>query len=269
MGETLKPDVETVHFWSDGSAAQFKSKYCFELMASYNPAITITWSYFESHHGKGPVDGIGGSVKSTVYRNVKAGKKVINNAKESADYADCIINNINVIYVDEKLIKPPSISGDYDVPGTQKIYHVQRAVGRNSVLLRFYHNSIFLNSNSGENPFRVVTYARNIVPTTKPCQASAEEPPHVVLAVNDISEVQLNEFLSVIYDGKWWIGTAGNISPENQDVQLSFLHPHGPRTHFHWPDLDLCWIKVDDIIGSLMKMRLKSVEHEISVSLSM
>ena len=55
----------------------------------------------------------------------------------------------------------------------KKIHHVQRAVGRNSVLLRFYHNSIFLNSTSGENPFRVVTYARNNVPTTKPCQASA------------------------------------------------------------------------------------------------
>ena len=63
--------------------------------------------------------------------------------------------------------------------------------------------------------------------------------------------MQLNEFLSVIYDGKWLIGTAVNISPENQDVQLSFLHPHGPHTHFHWPDLDLCWIKVDDIIGRL------------------
>ena len=87
LGEVQKriPDVEAVHFWSDGSAAQFKSKYCFELMTSYNPAIAITWSYFESHHGKGPVDGIGGSVKSTVYRNVKAGKKVINNAKEFAD----------------------------------------------------------------------------------------------------------------------------------------------------------------------------------------
>ena len=97
---------------------QFKSKYCFELTTSYNPAIAITWSYFESHHGKGSVDGIGSSVKSTVYRNVKAGKKVINNAKEFADYTDCIINNINVIYVDEKLIKPPSIPRDYDVPGT-------------------------------------------------------------------------------------------------------------------------------------------------------
>ena len=35
--------------------------------------ILCKWeSYFESHHGKSPVDGIGGKIKSTIYSDVKA-----------------------------------------------------------------------------------------------------------------------------------------------------------------------------------------------------
>ena len=82
------PNLQTIHFWSDGCAAQFKSKYCFKLLMEYPADLEITWSYFESHHGKGPVDGIGGRLKNQVYKTVKAGHIVINGAEQFATHAN-------------------------------------------------------------------------------------------------------------------------------------------------------------------------------------
>ena len=64
-------DLQTVHFWSDGCAAQFKSRFCFYLLSMYPTDLRITWNFFESHHGKGPVDGVGGRIKTSVYSDVK------------------------------------------------------------------------------------------------------------------------------------------------------------------------------------------------------
>ena len=30
------------------------------------------------------------------------------------------------------------------------------------------------------------------------------------------------------YDGKWWVHHIRDISEENEDVQIQFIHPHGP-----------------------------------------
>ena len=45
------------------------------------------------------MDGIGGTLKNTVYREVKSGKAIINDAKEFAQYADKTICFI-LVYVE-------------------------------------------------------------------------------------------------------------------------------------------------------------------------
>lgn len=72
-----KTNFDTVHFWSDGCPAQFKSKHCFHQLTKMDPKLTVSWNYFESHNGKGAVDSLGGCVKNTVFWNVKANKVVI------------------------------------------------------------------------------------------------------------------------------------------------------------------------------------------------
>ena len=100
--------INAVHFWSDGCGGQFKSKFCFALLGRYPDELKITWSYFESHHGKGPVDEIGGLVKTAMYREVKACKVVFSNAKQFAEYANKHVQAITIIYVgkDEMPTRP-------------------------------------------------------------------------------------------------------------------------------------------------------------------
>ncbi|CAG4931257.1 unnamed protein product [Parnassius apollo] len=61
------PVVTTVHFFSDGSATQYKEKINFYLMANRffenYEFRKISWNFFESGHGKGAADGVGGTLK--------------------------------------------------------------------------------------------------------------------------------------------------------------------------------------------------------------
>ena len=62
-----------VILWRDGCAAQFRSCFAFKLIFTYRPEFLIDWDYNEAHHGKRPIDGIGGTIKIIVFRQVKSG----------------------------------------------------------------------------------------------------------------------------------------------------------------------------------------------------
>ena len=63
-------DIITVKFWSDDCASQFRSQFAFFMLSKSDHSINIEWNYFEANHGKGVVDGIGGTVKHAVYSHV-------------------------------------------------------------------------------------------------------------------------------------------------------------------------------------------------------
>ena len=46
--------------------------------------ITVNWNYFSAGHGKGPVDGVGASVKRSISTLVKSRRTVVNNALDFA-----------------------------------------------------------------------------------------------------------------------------------------------------------------------------------------
>ena len=133
---------DTVHFWSDGCAAQFKSRYCFNQLTKFDDSLKVHWHYFESHHGKGAVDGLGSCVKNTVFRKVKSKQVVINSAKQFAEYGNSVVSGINVIYIgDECMVSKIDESGSKPVPGTLLVRCVERIVQDGKYTLNFYKSS--------------------------------------------------------------------------------------------------------------------------------
>ena len=49
--------------WSDGCSTQFGFQFIFKLLSSVDSFLNITWCCNERHHGKEPIDGIGGTLK--------------------------------------------------------------------------------------------------------------------------------------------------------------------------------------------------------------
>ena len=68
--------------WSDGFSEKFRSQF-----PSTDSSLNITWCYNERHHNKGPMDGIGGTLKNWVYRGVMSGKCVIDIPKPFVEHA--------------------------------------------------------------------------------------------------------------------------------------------------------------------------------------
>ena len=79
---------------SDCCAAKFRSRYLFFLLSKFEALIKLSWLYNERYYGKGPMNGIGGTLKNAVYRDVKPGKAIINDTKEFAEYVDKTIKGI-------------------------------------------------------------------------------------------------------------------------------------------------------------------------------
>ena len=65
-----------IRYWSDGCSAQFQSQFAFQLTTLFPSRINVIRYYNERHHGKGPIDSIGGYIKNTVC-NIDGEKIVI------------------------------------------------------------------------------------------------------------------------------------------------------------------------------------------------
>ena len=85
-----------LHIWRDGCSAQFRSKYVFALTFLFPSNFKVTRYDNERHHGKGPMDGIGGCVKNVAYRAVMAGREVIETSEEFAKCADRLVKVVIV-----------------------------------------------------------------------------------------------------------------------------------------------------------------------------
>ena len=54
------------------------------------------------------------------------------------------------------------------------------------------------------------------------------------------------------YDSFWWIGFVKSVSEEHGDIEVQFLHPHGPRILFNYPSInDVCFVPLNNILCSV------------------
>ena len=95
--------IKRLHIFSDGAASQFKNRFSLSLLnwpsQIHMGLEMMDWSFFATAHGKGPVDGVGGTVKRAVWRRVLQGQTVVNSAAEVAQVAEKACPNVKVIYV--------------------------------------------------------------------------------------------------------------------------------------------------------------------------
>ena len=62
------------------------------------------------------------------------------------------------------------------------------------------------------------------------------------------SVIQVLDYVSCLYDKKWWVGIIINVDKE-KDVQVKFMHPSSPSRSFQWPHVDdICWVPNDYIL---------------------
>ena len=108
--ETQHGALHKVYFYSDGCTGQFKNKFILSLLATpeiFNKNKTLPIGiFFATAHGKGPIDGIGGTVKRAVWRRVLQQKVVAKDAEKFCVVAKETCPKINVL-----LLKAEEVAG--------------------------------------------------------------------------------------------------------------------------------------------------------------
>lgn len=124
------PWIQKILYFSDGSAAQFKNCVNFYYLANHEQyfGLKADWHYFATAHGKGAVDGVGGTIKRMLrlgqYKNI-----LISTAAQAFGYIqqkyDAKETSIQPIYLPASVINrikiPKSVK---TVKGTQKFHAV-------------------------------------------------------------------------------------------------------------------------------------------------
>lgn len=140
--------IKTLHIFSDGAASQFKNRYSLSFILSpeklHNKLTYMDWSFFATSHGKGPIDGIGGTVKRAVWRRIMQGSAVVTNAAEFASLAKEACPNIVILYLsaadmesDRNALQTRwNENQPRRIPNTQKMHYVRKA-GKRSVETSF------------------------------------------------------------------------------------------------------------------------------------
>ena len=86
--------------------------FVFCLLTEIQKDVDIVWHYFEAHHDKGSMDGIGGTIKNMVFKKVLSGSTVINTPKEFAEFTNTV-STISCLYLpNEDLLQEPDYVKD-------------------------------------------------------------------------------------------------------------------------------------------------------------
>ena len=94
-------EVKKLIVCSDRYASQFGSRFVFKLLSSYRPEVLLEWNFDEAHHGKGPMEGIGGTIRKVVVRQIKSRKVVINSPIVFCEAANKFVPSIKYLYQPE------------------------------------------------------------------------------------------------------------------------------------------------------------------------
>jgi hypothetical protein len=83
------PGINTIHYWTDSPSSQYRNRYIIHVIANHQQIFDVNacWNYFESEHGEGPCDGIGGTCERRASEAVKQGKATIQDAHEFYNWA--------------------------------------------------------------------------------------------------------------------------------------------------------------------------------------
>ena len=72
----------------------------------------------------------------------------------------------------------------------------------------------------------------------------------------------MGSYVSCLYEKEWYDCINEEVSVEENDVLVKFLHPVDPSVHLHWPAIDSkCRVPVNHVLQLLLIPTVKTSEH--------
>ena len=206
--------IHKIIYFSDGCAGQYKNCKNFLNLCHHREdfGIEAEWNFFATSHGKGPCDGVGGTVKRIAAKaslqrpydeQILTAEQLYTFASENIVNIKCHFSTNKEHEEESQLLQERHLNAR-TIAGTQKLHHLQ-PVSLTSLKVKHY-------SLSDHSSIEKVTEKEEVLP-----------------------EEKIHGFVTVAYDGHWWVAYVMEKTPENREVKVTFLHPHGPNPSFVYP----------------------------------
>ena len=209
------PNVTKIYYISDGCGGQYKNFRNFLNLCSHKKDFSIEaeWIFFATSHRKSPCEGIGGAVK---HHDAKPSlQRPLNN--QILDYCAAVevcqemksiiffdIDKEDMVEVREKMEK--RFEDAKTVPGTTSTHH-------------FIPQSA---SQIGHKLCSEDGLFADILHIKIPARA-------------DVGDSAPLSYISCVYNSLWWVGLVNKVDEEPGDLDVQFMHPHGPQKTFNCP----------------------------------
>ena len=239
-----KPLINKVHYFTDGSSAQYKNLYNFNNICKHMDdfALKCEWHFFASCHGKSSCDGIGAIVKRSVSKASlqRVFQKQILTPEDMFQYCNENLNkNIKFFYTSNDEIEAVSntlqerFSKSIQVPGTRK-----------------YHKFVPLN----ENKIKAFELSFDVNGDEKYTQKTENEK-----SCSNPVDSKIGDFVVCTYNQLNWVGLVESYDEEFDDFGVSFLYPSGFNKFYYFPEKkDFCHVIAENILGILPTSNLKA-----------
>ena len=222
------PQVKDIQYFSDGCGAQYKNfkNFVNVCLHAHELSMTATWNFFATSHGKGPCDGIGGTVKRLA--RMESYRRVNGNYLNTFDklYAFCedTIHNVSFYKLTSQYMEErrPAINARWQGAST--------VAGTHS-----YHQ--FLPIDHETISYKQLSCDPNICGRQR---FSVPLPP---------MQFDVGTYVAAVYDRDWYIGFLEKKDTEAMEYSISFMHPKMTSTSLHWPSRpDTCLCPVDRVL---------------------
>ena len=215
--DEILPNLKKVYYFSDGAASQYKNRKNFSNLCCHKEdfqGVEAEWHFYATSHGKGVCDGVGGTVKRL------AAKASLQNPVENQiltplqlfQWCKEHISTVKFFYVpnqdyleNEKFLEK-RFNDAIAVTGTQK-YHA------------------FIPESKLKIKTKIISYNDNYDVHKIQVGSDAE----------DVPFHQISGFVTCAYDNNWWLACVLSKDDNEQEVNVSFLHPCGPCPSFTYP----------------------------------
>ena len=138
------PHVREIKVISDGAASQFEQRFLFSNLHVWKDlfSVDLEWNFFATSHGKGVIDGIGGTVKRSVWWQVGAGKDNVISTLKFSEIGIHRNPGIHIKYIPSDSIKTQTleITSRWQKTNSVSKFHRARTIlmRKRSKLLKIY-----------------------------------------------------------------------------------------------------------------------------------
>lgn len=206
------PAVHKIIYYSDGAGSQYKNRKNFlnVCLHEHDYGIPAEWHFFASYHGKGPCDGLGGTLKRGAAR-ASLQRPYDNQILTPIDlynWAQIGVPNISTVFVSQEEILEMEnslksrFSGIKTISGTRG-YHCFIPASTGTIIVKTVSDSI------RREEFKIT---------------------------DDLLTLQsVHSDVIIVLNEKWWVGRICKKNAAANEFSAILMEPHGPAVSYKFP----------------------------------